>query len=186
MKRKKTFLSRVGKADEENIFALFDTFKNETDRGSAIVIHAYIDNLLNDFLKRRITDEEVYVKEIEGQLSFYRRINLCYLMGVLSKEEMDELKLINEIRNDFAHDVDIKSFDENGITAKCNNLKIPSLTGLIKPGNLCSRDKYTFAALSYINNFQMKIIGGWIIRIEKASTFNGPILFYKKQFFPKS
>jgi hypothetical protein len=47
-----------------------------------------------------------------SSLSFYQQTNLILDMNVLNKEEAKKLECFGQIRNKFAHDVDIKSYSD--------------------------------------------------------------------------
>ena len=57
-------------------------------------------------------------------MTFERRINLCFLAGAIPKDIQEDLLIINNIRNEFAHKIDINSFDIYKISSKCNKLQI--------------------------------------------------------------
>ena len=56
--------------------------------------------------------------------SFSAKINLGYLMGLYSRDAYRELDCIRTIRNDFAHELHINSFDIETIKDRCANLRI--------------------------------------------------------------
>jgi hypothetical protein len=78
-------------------------------RATAVVGFAYLDSLLNELLRLRLTDEEEFEEETI-RMSSAMRIKLCYLTGIIDKEEKVILDSIRKIRNHFAHNLEISSF----------------------------------------------------------------------------
>jgi hypothetical protein len=152
------------KLDASRYDKLWDILQSEPPRAAAIISAAYIDNLLDEILKRRLVDEGEFRKI--GNLTFSRRISLCYLIGAFSKEIKEDLDLIEKIRNYFAHDIEINSFDERKIADKCRELKYISY---LKKGLTIfprfddkhifgPRDRFVIASTSYMNILLMRIM----------------------------
>jgi len=85
----------------------FKDFSNElekeSDRGMAIICHAYIEDLLKELLKKRLIEDKIFLKKLEKSISFEQLLALCFISGVVSEEERQDIKLLDEIRNKFAH-----------------------------------------------------------------------------------
>ncbi len=81
----------------------FDQFwsllKDESPRGLAIVVAAYFDEKLGTLLA-----------QTQPQ-SFYSRINDAICCGLLTQNEHDDLHVIRDLRNTFAHDLRANDFD---------------------------------------------------------------------------
>lgn|SRR4030042_324153 len=160
---KETFLTE-NDLDAARYGNLLNTLQDKTPRASAILGAAYIDNLLNELLKRRLVDDGEF-KDIEN-LTFNRRISLCYLVGIFSKEIKEDLETIAEIRNDFAHNIEINSFDEEMIADKCHKLKYidyleKGLTIFPKIDdrhNFSPWDRFILASISYMNILHLRIM----------------------------
>jgi len=131
-KKKEVFLDDSG-FDKERLQKFFNEFQLESPRACAILTCAYLDNLLNELLRRRLVEDKELFKKIDG-MTFEQRIDLCYLSGSLSKEEKEDLHLLRKIRNDFAHDININNFKKSDIRAKCEKLWIPKFLGKRAPG----------------------------------------------------
>jgi hypothetical protein len=54
--------------------------------------------------------------------NFGAKIDLGYLIGVYSKQAYKELTTIRRIRNDFAHQLEVNSFDRDDMRDRCRNL----------------------------------------------------------------
>ncbi len=100
-------------------------FKNESDRGAAVLAGGYVENHLALFLKSRMKDLSIAdrIFSSEGPLStFSQRITIAQAFGFLSKEQCADLNLIKNIRNHFAHHPMDASFDEKPVSDWTQNL----------------------------------------------------------------
>lgn len=91
-----------------------------SDRSCAIVCAAFLDDFLGKLLMSFLTEEsptqDKRLFDNNGPLStFSSKIVLSYRLGLISKKEFDNLNLIRKVRNAFAHDVKINSFDNGEI-----------------------------------------------------------------------
>jgi len=95
-------------------------FCNETPRACSVLGCAYLDNLLNEILKARLVEDKHLFKDYIDRLTFDRRIGLCYLVGIIDRDTKKDLKTINKIRGEFAHNIDLDNFNQ-----KSGRLDIP-------------------------------------------------------------
>jgi len=107
------------------------TFKELTslsDRTAAIVAAAQVDDALSDFIRSRLLSDKDTTHKLfkpTGALgAFGTRADLAYLMGLINPEDRDDLYLIAEIRNRFAHWAKPASFADREISALCNKITI--------------------------------------------------------------
>jgi len=130
-----------------------EEIEKESERGMAIICHAYIDDLLKEILKKRLIEDKAFLKSLEKFISFTRLLTLCYITGIITKEEKEEIELLTKIRNKFAHNRKANSFRIDKIPDICNELRIPrSLAGVSK-----SREKYIHTAAYYIQILNLKL-----------------------------
>lgn len=102
---------------------LYDTFREETDRGAAIVGAAYLDESLKELVASFLIDDEQVDELLRRALrSFGLRIVVAYSLGLISADEYSDLDTIRDIRNDFAHGRTKTSFSEPEIEGKCDGL----------------------------------------------------------------
>jgi hypothetical protein len=99
-----------------------------SDRAAAIVAATFVEQHLTSFLQSKLLKDEPIMKElfrVSGPLgSFGTKIDLCYLHRFYSKAAWKELDTIKEIRNSFAHKMDIDSFDCQRMNALSRNLTL--------------------------------------------------------------
>ncbi len=107
--------------------AFFEIFAKETDRGLAIASICYLDNMLEKLIKAAYRkDQRIKILFKDNQIlqSFYNKVCIAYFSGLIPEVVYDDLKLIGEIRNRFAHSVlETISLNDLPITKKIDKLK---------------------------------------------------------------
>lgn len=156
MPKKIETLFKEKKFDLEKYRKYFPELKSESPRVVAIVGCSFIDIFLNDYLKMRLIDDKNIFKRIDN-LSFERRVDLCYLTGIIGKMELNDYSIMGEIRNRFAHNISINSFDEKEIAARCNKLEILKLYQGKKGFPMDTpKEKFVLALYEYLFVLQVK------------------------------
>ena len=110
----------------------FKTVHAETDRGRALVTAAFLDETLKRLLMARISvggnKKKKFVQplfDIFGPLSsFSAKIRICYAIGLISETVADDLDAIRRIRNEFAHSLIERSFEDSPIKEWISELKV--------------------------------------------------------------
>jgi hypothetical protein len=74
-------------------------------RAGAIIWHAYIEDLLDWILRDHVRISERLIKKS----SFHHKIRVLEKSGVLPEPTVANLYAINEIRNRYAHDIEIET-----------------------------------------------------------------------------
>lgn len=118
----------------------------ETDRGAALVAAAVVDYKLKAVLQAHVisglTDKQRnHVFGRQGVLdTFAAKITLCYALGLIDKAEYEEIDLLRNIRNDFAHETYGLSFETDPICSHVLRLKWvePVKNGKPRAKFLCS------------------------------------------------
>jgi DNA-binding MltR family transcriptional regulator len=106
------------KLTKDEIEAFYDALR---DRDRAIVLSAIAENHLTSLLQLLMRRDE---KEISQQLfhpsgplgPFGTKIRMAYLLRILPPEVHKDLMIVSKIRNKFAHDLSVKSFNDQQIT----------------------------------------------------------------------
>jgi DNA-binding MltR family transcriptional regulator len=106
------------KLTKDEIEAFYDALR---DRDRAIVLSAIAENHLTSLLQLLMRRNE---KDISQQLfnpsgplgPFGTKIRVAYMLRILPPEIHKDLIIVSKIRNKFAHDLSIKSFDDQQIT----------------------------------------------------------------------
>jgi len=106
----------------------FEQVEFDSDRAAGIVAGAIVDTRLEHALRSKLKNNIDVANGLfnsRGALgSFGAKIDLAYLMGILSEDSYSDLKILQKIRNDFAHNLGLSSFDEQSILDRCKNFKL--------------------------------------------------------------
>jgi DNA-binding MltR family transcriptional regulator len=101
-------------------------FRNADDRVMAVVGAAYLDSILGQLLRAAFLDDE---EEVNRLLAPDRplgangsRYQLAYCLGLITADQRDDLKTIAKIRNLFAHNYSVASFESDQSKAILKNL----------------------------------------------------------------
>jgi hypothetical protein len=86
------------------------------DRAAAIAAVSFLEPRLEAAIRR--------IGGAKGKGSFAQKIQRGFELGIYGSETKEDLRLIREIRNGFAHEVAIRSFEEPAIKDHCGNLKL--------------------------------------------------------------
>lgn len=115
----------------DDIKGFLEEFQEETDRAAAVLGAAYLDECLKQLITGFLIDDSTKAANLlKGPLrSFASRISASYCMGLISENEYDDLQIILEIRNRFAHRLHGLSFSDSWVRDKCSEL------GLWKPAS---------------------------------------------------
>jgi hypothetical protein len=139
------------------------------DRTAAIMMGTLVENYLEQSLRLRLVVEKQFLDKMFEYpnilATFAAKIDMCYTLGVIGKTALDNLRIIKDIRNTFAHDLllaDDKSiftlvtFETPIIRAWCHSLKCDEYVNMLYqfPGgaqtdfwstvrNLKTRHRYT-------------------------------------------
>lgn len=121
--------------DTENLNKFLKEFQKETDRATAILGVCYLDKTIENLLTKFFIPNSKFIEKyiIGNSLTtaidtFSKKIRLAYGLGLLREEEYNDLEIIRDIRNDFAHKLHGLSFETQSIKDKSFNLKIAQAT----------------------------------------------------------
>ena len=152
---------------------IFDMLQNESHRGAVLVgaelINDYLFKLLKGFM---IDDANQEVKKLlkNGPLrNFSARSRSAYCLGLISKDEFDDIELIRDIRNKFAHKLLEATFDNPEIQERCHKLKTLNSVPFLKYSDEPSR--FFVAVVSISSNIALRTLGIHKQRREKAKPF---------------
>jgi len=118
-------------------------FHEQPDRVIAIVGAAYLDSTLESLLRGVLIDSHDEVERLlrpDAPLGANgARCQLAYCLGLITRDQRDDLKTIAKIRNAFAHDFNVATFDVSPVRDYCSSLKNPEQLAAM-PGQLFSGD----------------------------------------------
>src|SRR5215510_9077223 len=93
--------------NRDEFSAFLQEFQQETDRAAAVLAVAYLDSKLEELLRSKFVSKHKIVNDLfDGQgglSSFSAKVSISYAVGLISLLAAQDLHLIRQIRNDFAH-----------------------------------------------------------------------------------
>ena len=107
----------------------FEQVEFDSDRAAGIVAGSIAERRLEQALRSRLrTDQPGISKQLfrpSGALGpFSVKIELSYLLKILTDEAYRDLVNLKNIRNDFAHDLELDSFDLPSVRDRCRNFAL--------------------------------------------------------------
>jgi len=111
----------------ENLGFFYYQMDGESDRGAVIVSVSLIDELLTNLVKAKLApslekSDELFDASFSPFGSFSAKIDLAYRIGVIEPNVRKSLHLLRKIRNDFAHLIDVKGFDDSSTQDRIREL----------------------------------------------------------------
>lgn len=106
---------------------MVDTFREESDRGAAILAGSFTEHALGQYLKFHIRDKKVADElfDATGPLSsFSQRIAIAYAFDLISAAQHRDFEIIRKVRNHFAHHPLDTTFSTNAIKQLCASLSM--------------------------------------------------------------
>lgn len=121
----------------DGFLEMFRETKDEPDRGRALVLTAWLDDALDQYLRTRVVDDrKVIESRFDGDRplsTFSARMNAAYAFAYISKGVFHDLHAIRDIRNRFAHERGVLTFEDQNIKDSCHNLDVIQKTLAAKP-----------------------------------------------------
>ncbi len=152
--QKQTDLSNIKEfVHEANNFT--KELREETDRGTALVGLAYLEELLARLVRARMLKDAITKKlfEYPGALSTaHARMDLAYALGWIGPETYKDLDTVRKIRNKFAHTHQVRRFHDQDIAQLCGNLLTPRACriGLRRARLKNAKDQFFFAVMMLV------------------------------------
>ncbi len=134
---------------------MFKQLATESDRACALVLCAWLDDGLSEFIKMRLVDNPPVVRDFFGVNrplgTFSSRITLAYLARHFSPLVYENLEILRGIRNDFAHSRGTLLFSSPAIADRCKKLHLQGFTGVAVPPGAEARAAFTATALGVLS-----------------------------------
>ena len=110
----------------KEFFPYLALLNNESDRGKVLISTGFLEEQLKQILLAFMLQGSQAEDLVDGGNAplgtFSSRITACYVLGLISQNEHDDLHLIRRIRNDFAHNIHT-SFKAESVISRCKELK---------------------------------------------------------------
>lgn len=112
--------------EEDPLAPFYDWFDHGRDRAIAITLPVLLEELLERFLRLRMRPDKAIAAEFfrpTGPLGNYgAKVRMSHMLGIVDENVFRDLNIIGKIRNRFAHDIDVKRFDDPVVTQWVNSL----------------------------------------------------------------
>jgi|WetSurMetagenome_2_1015567.scaffolds.fasta_scaffold174759_2 DNA-binding MltR family transcriptional regulator len=118
--------------ENEEFYRTWEQAKEEifgkADRSVSIVGAAFLDDILGKmirlFMVENCEDVDQLFTGMNPLSTFSARIRIAYALGLVTKDEYHDLKIIKDVRNRFAHHINC-SFANQSVSDKCSNIRQP-------------------------------------------------------------
>lgn len=111
--------------DERSLMRVLDF---DSDRAIALIVGSMIENRLKDTILERMVRNDEIENELfraSGALGpFSTKIHLARLMGLVSEDAYKDLVRLKDIRNRFAHYLNIRDFRSDWVESKAQHFKL--------------------------------------------------------------
>ena len=112
---------------QDRLRAVIDEVKSQTDRGTAVVAAALLEELLQHAVLDRLIElsserrEALFDRNGAPLSTFSAKIEMSFALGVINNDARLALHVIRDIRNIFAHSIDPISFDDPEVASIIDN-----------------------------------------------------------------
>lgn len=149
--------SKVEQPEILELSEFFKEFNKEGDRGRALVAASLLDERLKGILEAFLLKGKVSSQLVDGFNAplgtFSARTSASYALGLIQKNEFDEINLIRRIRNEFSHKWKGITFRSARVADLCNRL--PWL-GPVDIGKDVPKVRFTFAVVVLLNDLMWR------------------------------
>lgn len=109
--------------------AVIKEIESDTDRSAAIVAAAFVEDHSTTAIRANLHDIGDYKDSLFGGFGplapFGVKTKLAAVMGLITEDSAKDLSWIRNIRNKFAHDINVRTFDQQPIKDWAMNLTLP-------------------------------------------------------------
>lgn len=152
----------VGDEKDEPVFL---EIHKQTDRAAALIAMAYLEQKLLVAIKARLNENEKVENNLfkgSGPLgSLSAKVDLALLMGIIEGETHKILHTLREIRNEFAHVPEPRSFNSQRINDLCKNIQVEVDVELVerstKKSTRVKIDRATNPKDAFLNGVKMAV-----------------------------
>jgi hypothetical protein len=118
-----------GEGDHHISTAAFEQLSKDSDRAAGVVAGSVLEQRLREYListfpKTPKTNQCLKLFNPSGAFgSFSVKIDMACLFKLVNERSHHDLKIMKDIRNRFAHHVEIDSFDHSEVSDRCRSLQ---------------------------------------------------------------
>jgi len=141
-----------------------EEFQSESDRAAVILGGVFLDRHLRNLIAQFLIEDEKEVEFLLGSerkldrplSNFSARRRAAYCLGLITKDQYNDLRMIEKVRNRFAHHLHGLSFADEQIIGWCNSLKF--LKKLLPDESFPPRAAFIVCVYTLASSFQLKAI----------------------------
>lgn len=120
--------------DHKNNF--IEQFAKSSERGISLAVFAYLESKIDMCYKNIFKDEKSYKSMMKSSLRMTSaKINFLHALGIIDEDSYNDLIILKDIRNKFAHYMDIDSFSNHKISTLMSEIKMSPRTAIYGKGN---------------------------------------------------
>ena len=152
-----------------------DEIHGKSDRAIAIVGAAFLDTHISQLLENFFIDDYDEVRSLLDEDrpigNFGTRIRLAYALGLISKEERDDLWSILQIREFFTREMGEVKFTDDPLREWCYWLRLPRKI-LLSGQTMTPRKLFVFATALLVRQLTLRIEQAARMRRRSADEFS--------------
>ena len=130
----------------QELRATMEHSAGESDRGITLIIASHVEACLRRVLEAVLIESKETEKLFEGPYapfgSLSGKTQAAFVMGLITKRELDEINALRGVRNVFAHEADA-SFEHPKIAKICNK-------EVVNSGGMTPRDEFLHMAQNVV------------------------------------
>ncbi len=110
---------------------ILNEMRGSTERASAIVGHAHIEEECTNALCRLLQGDSAFLGNSidNGFLQTHSaRVDLMYLIGAITRDVRDDLRQLAKIRNAFAHNSSVTDFSHSKVAGPLGKIRLLNVT----------------------------------------------------------
>ncbi len=141
--------------------------ESQTDRGAAIVGAALLDAKIERALRlsfvpglRKREFGDLFEGPVAPLGSFSGKVRVPHALGLIGDRSRADLKLIGKIRNEFAHKLEVKSFNESPINEWCESLSLADMTFVGQQPPTMARQRFVQAVVNIMHLLYSELVAG--------------------------
>jgi len=118
-----------GLPEDETLDEFWKELKGQTDRGVAVLAVGYVEWRVREAIKVKCNVWDAHARRLfgdeskGGRLGFWEQSELAYSLGLLGAVELKDIEWLGQIRNKFAHNPTVRSFDHPEIVRMTNKIE---------------------------------------------------------------
>lgn len=175
----------------DDLLAIFREVSGVSERAAAIVIVAFIEDSLAQVIRRRLRpltnrEDEALFDGVQAPLNtLYAKIHFGYVLWLYGKAPRDDLLVIKNIRNKFAHETSARDFSHPEIVRLCSKLHYTSYEAFSsgKPEQTDAKEQFHDAANHLMTGLRFMLLPSF--KMTKINHISSPLGYHERSSDPR-